>query len=525
VPAVTSVNESRSAAILGGMRPIVATRHGRVEGEDRGGLAVFRGIPYARPPLQALRFRRPQPPEPWRGVRSARRFGPSAPQLGAQSRLLATLLGGGPGQDEDCLTLNVWTPACDGRRRPVLVWIHGGAFVMGSGSTALYSGSRLARRGDAVVVTLNYRLGALGFLDLRDALGGDVDANLGLRDQVAALEWVRDHAEGFGGDPGNVTVFGESAGAMSVGTLLGTPSARGLFHRAVLQSGAAHNVSSPEQAARTTETFLRALHAKPLGVAALCAAPVEALLRAQARAAVELALVLGALPFQPCVDGDVLPDFPLRAVAHGASADVPVLLGTNRDEWRLFMLGDPKGRRLDEGGLRRRLRRALPGFSADERPLAELAYETYREAGEPADRWCAFQGDRIFHVPAERLAETRRAAGAAATWRYLFAWAPPLADRRIGACHGLDIPFVFGTLRQPWLRPWLGSTRAARGLSRCMQDAWLAFARTGDPSHEALPAWPTSGSAGETLVFARECRLADAPAAERRAFWARVPGI
>jgi para-nitrobenzyl esterase len=506
--------------------PVVHTRSGRVEGEDRGGLAVFRGIPYARPPVGPLRFRAARPPEAWRGVRSARRFGASAHQLGARTQLLAGLLGGASAQDEDCLTLNLWTPACDGRRRPVMVWIHGGAFVFGSGSTPLYSGSRLARRGDVVVITINYRLGALGFLDLRGALGAEVEANAGIRDQLAALAWVRDNVEGFGGDPGNVTIFGESAGGMSVGTLLGAPDARGLFRRAVLQSGAAHNVSSPEQAARVAEVFLRELHPRPLTAESLRTAPVAALLHAQARASLELAIGLGGLPFQPCLDGDVLPEPPLAALAHGAAADVPVLIGTNRDEWRLFLLGDARGRRLDEEGLRRRLRRALPGLSSDERPLADLAGEVYREAArDPVDRWCAFQGDRIFHVPASRLVDVRRAARSAPTWRYLFAWTPPLAGRRIGACHALEVPFVFGTLRQPWLRPLLGSTRSALALARRMQDAWIAFARSGSPEHERLPTWPSCGVAHETLVLDRECALGGEPFAERRTFWERVPGI
>jgi carboxylesterase type B len=201
----------------------VATRSGRLEGETYGGGVRFRGIPFAKPPIGALRFRAPEPPDPWSGLRDARDFGPSAPQIGPVNRVIRSLIGAaGSRQSQDCLYLNVWTPKCDGARRPVMVWIHGGAFILGSGSTSLYAGERLATRGDVVVVTINYRLGALGFLSWKGfAPGSDVPpANLGLRDQIAALGWVRDNIEAFGGDPGNVTVFGESAGAMSIGTLL-----------------------------------------------------------------------------------------------------------------------------------------------------------------------------------------------------------------------------------------------------------------------------------------------------------------
>ena len=241
------------------MSESVLTPSGRLSGTRRRGRVVFRGIPYAQPPVGALRFRAPLPVKPWSGEREAVRFGPSAPQVGAENPLVRRFVGSPAGQSEDCLYLNVWTPALDARRRPVLVFIHGGAFLMGSGASALYDGSRLAARGDAVVVTLNYRLGALGSLALRDVLpGGElVDSNLGLRDQTAALAWVRESIAAFGGDPENVTVFGESAGVMSIGALLGAPEARRLFRRAILQSGAAHNVSSHTYARRVAELFLK----------------------------------------------------------------------------------------------------------------------------------------------------------------------------------------------------------------------------------------------------------------------------
>ncbi len=475
------------------MSEVAHARSGRLEGaRSRGGL-VFRGIPYAAPPVGGLRFRAPQPVAPWRDVRSATHFGASAPQMGAMNWLVARVLGATAGrQSEDCLTLNVWTPALDGRRRAVLVFVHGGAFILGSGSTPLYSGSRLSARGDVVVVTLNYRLGALGSLDLRDVLpdGRDSETNLGLRDQLAALEWVRANIDAFGGDPASVTVFGESAGAMSLGALLASPRARGLFRRAILQSGAAHNVSSPAQARRVAEEFVSRLGPAGKSLAGLrAAAPVE-LLRAQADTGAALALALGGLAFQPSVDGDVLPEPPLDALARGAASDVALLAGTNAAEWKLFMLGDLRARRMDDEMLRRRFARAL-GDAHVERAFTAYARAPLARAPEaPHERWSAFQSDRVFTWPATRLLDLH-ASQSRETYAYRFDWAPPLAGARIGACHGIELPFVFGAILEPWLRPVVGAAPGARKLAHRVQEAWLAFAKTGHPGHSGLPYWPS----------------------------------
>ncbi len=509
------------------MAPTVKTQLGRLEGRDEGGLVVFRGIPYAAPPVGARRLRPPEPCPPWRGVRSASRFGASAPQGAAVARFIQAMIGvASVGQNEDCLTLNVWTPASDARRRPVLVWIHGGAFVMGSGSTTLYDGRHLAERGDVVVVTLNYRLGALGFLDLKAVGGGsDAPSNLGLRDQIAALRWVRDNIEAFGGDPECVTVFGESAGGMSVGALRGTPDTRGLFQRAILQSGAAHNVSTRDQARRVAENFLAKLRIDPAHPERLWELEVARILEAQRATAFELGLGLGTLPWQPSVDGDLLPRQPLEALADGAAADVATLVGSNRDEWKLFMLGDRRGRGMDEAMLRRRLARALPGKTALGVPLAERAYAAYRSAlrgrssDTPAERWVSFQSDRIFHVPAVRVADLQSEAGAP-TWSYLFSWSPPIVSRQVGACHGIEIPFVFGTLRRAALRPAVAAAPATRRLARNVQAAWIGFARHGEPGHEGLPDWPKADArTRRTLALTRNCRVKENPHARGVEFW------
>jgi para-nitrobenzyl esterase len=511
------------------MQPVVETALGRLRGVERGGVLVFRGIPYARPPVGELRLRPPQEPEPWGGVRHATRAGRSAPQP-RPLRLpgpFAGIMGGGE-QSEDCLTLNVWTPGVGGAPRPVLVWLHGGAFVMGAGTAPIYSGRRLARRGDVVVVTLNYRLGAFGYLQLGlvDGARAEDVVNLGVQDQIAALRFVRDHIAAFGGDPANVTVFGESAGAMSVGALLGAPAARPLFQRAILQSGAAHNVTSPELAARAAEALLRELGATPRdALKTLREAPVEALLAAQMRASLALGLGHGTLPWQPAVDGRVLPRQPLDAVARGEAKGIPVLVGTNRDEWKLFTLFDRKARRLDRAALRRRVARILPGKDDEGVEHAERALELYGRvgddgaAGTPLALWEAFQTDRIFRYPAARLAELQ-ARHEPRTFHYLFDWTPRLARRRVGACHGLEIPFVFGTLRHPVFRLLVGGARDAGSLSRTLRDAWTTFARTGAPAAPGLDPWPAYDARRRaTMTLGAVCAVAHAPADDARRFW------
>ena len=487
----------------------VEVSHGRLRGDRRRGVSSFRRIPFAAPPVGPLRFQAPAPVEPWAGWRDATRVGPGAPQLSGLPRQIAGMFGNPAAGAEDCLTLDVFTPACDGARRPVLVWIHGGAFVMGSGGAAIYDGSALARRGDVVVVSIQYRLGALGFLQMRDvAPEGPFASNPGLRDQIAALRWVREHISEFGGDPSCVTVFGESAGAMSVGTLLASPEARGLFHRAILQSGAAHNVSSRDGAAKVAEAFLEAAELTPATADRLLERPVAELLQIQRRVLTKLTLRHPGLPFQPAADGLLLPETALSAIEAGAGGDVPVLVGTNRDEWNLFLLADRKARNLDEAGLRRRFARALPEAEID---AADALYrEAWPDRG-PRARWRAFQTDRIFRAPAERLVGLRNARGAS-TWRYLFTWGPAAARRRVGAAHAVEIPLVFGTWRHPIARPlYLG----ARALSGRMQERWIAFAREGDPG---------AGFAGDEVgglhVFGPRDAHAEAAFETVREFWA-----
>ncbi len=501
------------------MGPTVETRDGRLEGCDEDGILTFRGIPYARPPVGDLRFRAPQPPEPWTGVREAKSFGYSAPQ----APLAIPLPGMEVGElDEDCLTLNVFTPGTDAERRPVLFWIHGGGFVIGSSAQPLYDGIPLARRGDVVVVTINYRLGPLGFLFLSDLcpdLEGAV-GNAGLRDQIAALAWVHENIERFGGDPGNVTIFGESAGGMSVGTLLGMPAAREHFGKAIPQSGATHNVHTRETATKVAEHFLEALGVSPSEAPrALRELPPDKLLDTHRQTVLALGTTLGLLPFQPLVDGDSLPEQPLDAVQAGHAAAIPLLTGTTRDEWKLFSFLDPNIATLDDAALRERLAPQL----AD----PDAMIETYRsarpdgEASLPREIFFAIETDRVFRIPAIRLAEAQQ-AHQPDTFMYRFDWKATGMGGALGACHAVELPFVFGLLDRPGAQLFAGSGPEAMALSGMVIDAWVAFARNGDPSHANLPGgrWSRYGvEKRATMILGAECGLELDPQSSERRAW------
>ena len=497
------------------MEPKVEIAQGRLRGAERDGVQQFRGIPYAQPPVGERRFLPPGPAPAWEGERDATRSGANSVQV--PDGLMAMLGGNSLETSEDCLFLDVFTPGCDDARRPVMVWIHGGGFLTGSGSIPWYDGSALATRGDVVVVTINYRLAALGFLWL-----GDLDPAYrssgvnGLLDQVAALEWVSGNIAAFGGDPDNVTIFGESAGGMSVSTLLAMPRAHGLFHRAIAQSGAAHNTFTPSTAAAVTARVMEGLGVDDL--AGLLAASPEAI--ADVGAKVEAGLMedpsgLGgpsgialAMAFQPVVDGSFLPEQPLLAIRAGRGAEVPLLTGTNLDEWNLFALMSPGG--LDDARLLERLERVFGD--------AHVVRDTYlasRPDATPTEVWNAVLTDATFRIPAVRLVEAHAGAGRP-VWQYLFTWATPAFGGIAGSCHALELPFVFDKLDAPGAELLLGGVVDAelRALSAAMQDAWLAFARTG------APGWERWNAADRTVQrFDRQRELLRDPMGDERRLW------
>lgn len=502
------------------------TSLGPVRGTYEGELQVFRGIPFARPPVGERRFAAPEPAEPWSGTLDATGFRACALQAetaGSPMNQLVTFEY--PETDESCLYLNVWTPRCDDARRPVLVWIHGGAFVFGSGTQAMYDGAALAARGDVVVVTLNYRLGALGFLHGASRCGSALDTtgNQGVQDQVAALRWVRSEIAAFGGDPQNVTAFGESAGSISLSALLAMPSATGLFERAILQSGSANLVLSPERASQATDLMLADQELTPEQGGALRGLAADGLMGVQNRATPRA----GGVFYGPVIDGQVLPTDPFAAIENGSAAGVPVLIGTNLDENRFFSAFDPRTAGIDASGVLAIAERLLQNRGAPDGSAAAQVVEEYRKARaarnedtSPLELFHALASDAVFRQPAMRLAELQ--ARHAPVYAYLFDYASPIQNGLIGAGHLLEVPFVFGTTGHPHVRAFTGEGAGVEALTDRMQDAWLAFARTGDPGTVELP-WPTyEADRRQTQRLGPVCETVDAPREPERAIWDQV---
>ncbi len=487
--------------------PVARCVQGALRGRHRRGVQLFAGIPYAAPPVGERRFRAPAPPEPWDGERDARRFGPAAPQLpgeGLTSRVPIPW-------DEDCLTLNVVTPACDNAPRPVYVWIHGGAYKHGQGATPWYDGTSFATRGDIVVVTINYRLGALGFCDLASHLGDDF-ATCGINgtlDQAAALRWVHENIAGFGGDPDRITIGGESAGAFSVCNMVAMPTTNGLFHRAIAQSGAAHHTFGPDDGKEIAAQFLGRLGNPSANE--LLAMDVGALLEAQEQVAADRSHLPGRNqePFYPVWGHEALPRDPRELIAEGAGAGIAMLTGTNEDELALWGVTGTTAADLDD----------MVGAITED-PSGMLA--TYRRRLDVADPgWlaCAIGTDRVFRIPAVRLADARHANGAD-TWMYRFSWDSRAFDGQFGAAHALEIPFAFNTIDRPGVDVFLGPGEAPTALADTIHDAWIAFIRNGDPSTDTLGPWPTYDPERRLVMDLDDgCRLLDDPEADERRIW------
>jgi para-nitrobenzyl esterase len=488
---------------------IVNTRYGAVRGSIIDGISTFKGIPYAADPFAQERFRPPQRVQAWDGVRDALEYGPTAPKPGYAApfdKILPEPFIPGT----ECLNLNVWSPDTGQVGLPVMVWIHGGSFVNGSGAVPTYNGRRFARDG-VVCVTINYRLGPHGFLYL-----GKGTANLGMLDQVAALEWVQENIAAFGGDPANVTIFGESAGAYSIATLLAMPRASGLFRRAILQSGAGHHALTPETARLVARYLAGKLGVEPTP-SGLASVPLERIIDAQVELTDESLLqpdparwreiLFNRMLFEPVIDGEILPALPIQAIAAGASADVDVLIGSNSEEWRFFVVPNGVIDMIDDAGL------AATINAYGLLPTEALAvYAKAFPGASTGDLQAAVVTDWFFRIPAIRLAEAHT-AGKGATYMYEMTWRSPQFGGRMGACHALEMPFVFDNLDQEENRPLAGDN-PPQSLAGAMHKAWVAFATHGDPG------WPRYDlDRRPTMRFDVQSEVVDDPGSERRQLW------
>lgn len=491
---------------------IVETHYGKVQGCQQGPISVWKGIPFALPPTGSRRFQAPQPPEPWTGVRPTTAFSPMAPQVPEMGTRLVGAMGAERAVEqrpmsEDCLYLNVWSPGTEGEKRPVMVYIHGGAFTLGSASDPWYDGASFAANHNIVVVTLNYRLGILGFTSLRDlAEDGAWTGNCGLLDQIAALQWVHEHIAAFGGDPERVTVMGESAGAMSIGALLGMPAAQGLFQRAVLQSGAAGNLVTRSRAARVARALLAKLGLDTAQLSVLAEIPVEALLQVQSELGREYG---GVRAFSPVIDGETLPQHPLAMIAQGSASGVAILIGTNRDEWRLFAL--MSGATVNEEQLQKIFGEAAPqALAVYTRARADESVEAAR---------VDIMSDLVFRIPAIRLAEGLIQQGVS-VWMYRFDWESPAFGGMLGAAHAMDIPFVWNTLDTELSRMFTGNSPDRQPLADLMHASWAAFIRCGNPAIAHLPAWPLYDlDKRTTMIFNTVPQVVDDPQGQTRTLW------
>jgi para-nitrobenzyl esterase len=490
---------------------ILKTNLGKIQGYIYEGMSIFKGIPFAEPPIGRLRLNNPLPKKPWSGILEAFKFGPEAPQPyninTPQPRPIQS--------EEHCLTLNIWTPTPDNKKRPVMVWIHGGAHLYGSNSRPLYYGSNLARRGNVVIVTINYRLGPFANLSLKGA-----KPNVGMLDQITALEWIRDNIEYFGGDPNNVTIFGESAGGTSICTLMAIPKAKGLFKRAIAQSGAAnpmgYNKSNLEH---ITKLLLNELNLKIEKLDEFQKVPWLDIIKATFRIIQKGTSRGGIASFYPYVDGKTLPVHPLKAINNGYAKDVELIIGCNFEESKSNPASFQNYTETDLENLPRRMLRVLKatGESEDELENVINTYKNSREenklASKPQVIFDAYNTDRTFRIPAIRFAEYQ-SKHQKNTYMYLFTWGLP---NNYGSIHGLEIGFVFNRFLNTDVPTLPKKSEETVKISESMMDSWLSFASTGDPNHNGIPYWPSYDLENRsTIIFDKNIKIWDDPLEKER---------
>jgi para-nitrobenzyl esterase len=506
---------------------IVNTTHGPVVGTRDDTVFSFLGIPFAAPPVGAAAFGPPLPVERWTGTRDTSRFGQVCHQVPLLPPFDQLFASPGPAGD-DCLSLNVWTPDPGSAKLPVMVWIHGGAFVAGSGSDPWFQADTFARHG-IVGVSINYRLGPYGYLhmaELFDDLGAVTSP--GMLDQIAALEWVQSNIANFGGDPERVTLFGNSAGGMSIGALMASPAASGRFKRVICQSGAAHHALPREVSGRLTRRFLEIIDIAPGDTDGLLSVSPGRILEAGGQLVVEAAgdraddlmgdFAGNIMPFEPMVDGVILPEQPIDAIRAGSAPDIDVLSGSNLDEWRLLSGYSPEFFAVEEDTVVANTERLMQGTGNSGRTVFDT-YRDNRPGAAPEEVRDALETDRYYRIPAIRLAEAQQ-TGSGCVYMYRLSWkSPGLVEGGIGACHTLEIPFVFDKL-DTRLATLLAGEEPPAELAAVMHRSWVEFARTGNPGHAGLPEWPEyEPDRRATMDFDVESLLVEAPADTERALW------
>lgn len=501
---------------------VAETNFGKVRGVDNDGIKIFKGIPYGADTSGANRFMPPAEPADWSGVRDALEYGHSAPQRDPAAPTPAgglTISGNRmPPEGEDCLVLNVWTPAVGaaadtGRKRPVMFWCHGGGFVTGSGSSPDNDGTNLARRGDVVVVTINHRLNVLGFANLSEFNPVfEASGDAGMLDIVQALKWVRTNIAQFGGDPNTVTIFGQSGGGRKVETLLAMPAAKGLFHRAIVESGAAVRVVDRDVAVRNAEQLLAKLGVDKKNARELQKLPIEKIMAAYFAVMRDQPDVdANIVGFDPTVDGKILPQHPFYPTASPVSADVPVMIGCTRTEMTLFSLNDPSAFSQSEEDMRGRIGKIL----GDKSDAMIALYRKLNPGASPSDIYFLIASDYRYGAPTMIAAQRRAALGKGPVYLYYFTWETPVQGGRLKSPHTMEIPFAFDNVKIS--ERMTGGGADAMALADKVSDAWIAFARTGDPNTPKLPHWPAYDAKDRaTMVINNVSKVVNDPLREQR---------
>lgn len=509
--------------------PVAQTSGGKIRGITADGVNVFKGVPYGASTAGSNRFMPPQPAKPWKGVRDALDYGLSTPQsdptVKHEPSPAAPYIGelSDRPEGEDCLVLNIWTRGLkDHHKRPVMFWIHGGGFQSGSGSSQGYDGTRLCNRADVVVVSINHRLNVMGFAFLAE-LGGSQFAdtgNVGMLDIVQALKWVRDNIENFGGDPNCVMVFGESGGGRKVGTLLAMPDARGLFHRAVIESGPQIKIVERNDATFAAQAVLDELQISKANVRELQNVPLDKLMPAFFAASRKHRFNHTTTGFAPVVDGKVLPQHLFHPTASAVMPEIPVIVGTNRTELALQMVGDAGAYALDDAGLQSRIHEAF----GDKAPALIDTYRRSVPMASPSELLFLMLSDRNYCAPLMKIAERRAALGNAPVYFYYFSWETPVNGGRMHSPHAIEIPFVFDNTELSARYTGGGARPAA--LADKMSDAWIAFARTGNPNTPKWPTWtPYDAANHASLVINDTTTIVNDPTRERRLAMQEILGL